>query len=104
MPLDSSRAYEVHVAPPVGGLSGVAFVQVARAGPESGTVSKRQITCPSSADNAKMRPVTPKLSPPALPTNSIPFHAMGAKGTDSPREPSPIATSQICAPFEALIA
>ena len=31
-----------------------------------------------------MRPFTPLLSLPALPTNTSPFHAIGAAGTDSP--------------------
>ena len=31
-----------------------------------------------------MRPLTPKLSPPAFPANTRPSHAIGASGADSP--------------------
>src|SRR6516225_6534630 len=48
-----------------------------------------------------MRPVTPKMSPPALPAKTMPFQARGARGTDSPFWGSPIETSQTGLPVEA---
>src|SRR6185503_3307001 len=47
----SSSAYEVHVAPPVGGFSGDALGQVARAGPESGTTLNCHIVFPDAASS-----------------------------------------------------
>ena len=51
-----------------------------------------------------MRPLTPKLSPPAFPTNTSPLQAIGASGADSPLFGSPMATSQSCRPSAALMA
>src|ERR1700729_127269 len=48
-----------------------------------------------------MRPVTPKLSPPALPAKTIPFHARGAIGTESPLAGSPSSASHAGSPVAA---
>src|ERR1700733_3629047 len=48
-----------------------------------------------------MRPVTPKMSPPALPANTIPFQASGAIGTDSPLAASPRVASHPGCPVAA---
>src|SRR5690348_12182763 len=82
-PAAASSANVVQNAPPVAGTPG-ALCHVSRAGPLSGTVSKRHTVGPSFSSSAQTWPVTPKLSPPALPTNTRPFHATGAIGTVTP--------------------
>jgi hypothetical protein len=67
-------------------------------------MSKRQIWRPVAASSAYMRPVTPNTSPPALPMNTMPFQAIGAAGTVSPRFGSAICTSHSVRPVRASMA
>src|ERR1700693_6097222 len=104
MPLPPSIEKEVQSPPPVGGFFGDSLVHVRRASPVSATPLNCQTTWPSSASSAYTLPVTPKLSPPALPTNTRPFQARGAMGADSPLAGSPNETSHRVFPVLASIA
>ena len=104
-----SRVYDVQFPPPLIGIPG-AFCQldvlsaVLPSGPRTvspsvlGTRKNSQTIVPVFASSANMWPLPPLKSPPALPTKTRPFQAIGAAGTDSPWSLSAIAVAQICLP------
>src|SRR5688500_4804779 len=91
----------LHKPPPVRGTAFGPLAQVRAAAPVSGTTSNFQRTLPVPASSAYTRPVTPMLSPPELPTKTIPFQAIGAIGAPSPLLGSPNATSHNWVPSAA---
>src|SRR5664279_2775550 len=98
MPDAVSSAYDVHDAPPTFGKRSVPSGHVFAASPFSGTSSKLQTRPPLFASKAISRPFTAKLSPPAFPMNTIPFHAIGAAGNVSPVDGSPATALQSSSP------
>src|SRR5580704_16189233 len=93
-PVAGSKVAEVQAPPPLIGAPGT-FSQVELlsgdppCGPRTvspsdlGTRKNSQTILPVLASIAYMRPFPPLKSPPALPTNTRPFHAIGAAGTAS---------------------
>src|SRR5262245_60240799 len=109
-PVSGSKVYEVQVAPPVIGTpwSELPHVDTLRgdapSGPRVGSPSafgtrqNSHTILPVVTSSAYMRPFAPLMSPPALPTTTNPFQAIGAAGAVSPSFGSPIVVAQIRLP------
>src|SRR5215470_1455340 len=108
-PVLVSSVYDVQVPPPVIGMPGAFFhvdvsSGVVPCGPRIvspsilGTRKNSQTILPVLASSAYICPLPPLKSPPALPTKTRPFQAIGADGTVSPRFGSAIVVSHIRLP------
>src|SRR5215469_18984777 len=105
-PVAGSKVDDVQAPPPLIGAPGPFFqVELSSgevpSGPRTvspsvlGTRKNCQTILPVLASRAYMCPLAPLKSPPALPTKTRPFQAIGAAGTVSPLLTSPIVVSQI---------